>query len=260
MNSSFTNNRDWELYNFDNMGGTTEYDDLLINKDIDNYFNNLINKSIPNQNPNIIKSNYTFEKFYFDYIEHNLIFIVVLIGIVIFLVIRYYIKDFDSFDSNNELYQEDNKLNQEDKSNEQNQEKIKNIKKNKLIDEKLKLIKYKKELDREKQKILSIIDELSNINEYSNISTRQDSNSLYTTDDINMNYSNNYIKEMRHLNHQNQQYQQYQQNQQNHAFQPYQSEIIAHNFDNDSQFYDIGNFQSDKTNEIDGLYIEPPFN
>jgi hypothetical protein len=93
--------REWEIYNFEQMGASTEYDNILINKDIDNYFNELIAKPVLNKNTFISKSNYNFEQFYLDYIEHNLLFIVLLIGIIIFLIIRYYIKDFDTFDSVN---------------------------------------------------------------------------------------------------------------------------------------------------------------
>ena len=65
MNS--LNNREWELYNFENIAGSTEYDNILINKDIDNYFNDLINKPvISNNNYIITKSNYTFSKFRLD--------------------------------------------------------------------------------------------------------------------------------------------------------------------------------------------------
>ena len=79
--------REWEIYNFEQLGASSEYDNILINKDIDNYFNDLISKPIPIQNNLTIKSNYNFEKFYYDYIEHNLLFIVLLVGIIIFLII-----------------------------------------------------------------------------------------------------------------------------------------------------------------------------
>ena len=85
----FINNKQSDNYKYT----STEHDNILINKDIDNYFNTLITKSTTEKT--IVKSYYTFEKFYLDYIEHNLIFIVVLIGIIIFLFIRHYVKDFD---------------------------------------------------------------------------------------------------------------------------------------------------------------------
>ena len=157
MNS--INNREWEIYNFENIGGTTEYNNVLINKDIDNYFNQLITKNNVETKSNI-KIAYTFDKFYGDYIEHNLLFIVLLIGIIIFLVIRQYIKDFDTFES-------DSENNNKNNSNLKNENiHINKIKSKNFKNEKKKLIQFKKELDYEKQKILSIIDELSNINDY----------------------------------------------------------------------------------------------
>ena len=95
-------NREWELYNYG--GASSEYDNALINKDIDNYFNELVSKPIPPTSQHALKSTYGFDKFYTDYIEHNLIFIVVLVGIIIFLFIRYYVKDFDIPDDTNENF------------------------------------------------------------------------------------------------------------------------------------------------------------
>lgn len=243
--------REWELYNFDNQIGSTEYDNLLINKDIDNYFNDIINKPIiPQSNTNPIKSGGGFSKFYSDYIEHNLIFIVVLIGIIIFLIIRYYVKDFDSPDL------EENKINKQDKQqilNKKINEKIIN-KSKKLELEKLKLINYKRELDKEKQQILSIIDELSNINEYENNKYNQQ----YLTQDINSIYSNNFVN-YNNLNNYNQQ--KYLET----STRAHNENKIISNINNrkddmmDTNYYDINKSIDNKTNEIDGLYIEPPF-
>ncbi len=259
-------NREWEVYNFDQIGGSTEYDNILINKDIDNYFNELISKPVPTQTNIMAKSSYNFEKFYFDYIEHNLLFIVLLIGIIIFLIIRHYVKDFDSFTSNpnnidkeiitdtttnNKIYNEDNE-NDEDDENNKNDNKTNNNKskqktnktnqiKRKQQIEKIKLINYKKQLDKEKEKILSIIDELSNINDYENLKYKQYPN--YLGQDININYSNNYLASQHFFNQ---------------AYPDIQKD--AHNFDENSQYYDVNKNFNDKTNEIDGIYIEPPFN
>jgi hypothetical protein len=237
MNS--LNNREWELYNFQNIGGSTEYDNLLINKDIDNYFNDIINKPIQ-QTSNIttIKSNYNLNKFYYDYIEHNLIFIVVLVGIIIFLIIRHYVKDFDNISNSDENSNNNfNNIKQNDIIISSNKNKSKKIQL-----EKIKLNNYKKELDNEKQKILSIIDELSNMNDYeTNLNTNQkylNTNQKYLNQDINTLYSNNYNKN-------------------NQSNQLNQSNQFI--YDNDSNYYDINKKQNDKINEIDGLYIEPPF-
>jgi hypothetical protein len=249
--------REWEIYN-NLQSGSTEYDNLLINKDIDNYFNDIINKPIiPQSNTNPIKSGGGISKFYTDYIEHNLIFIVVLVGIIIFLVIRYYVKDFDSQDL--EESKIDIKL---DKSNKSNKQEIVNKKINeriiskskKLELEKFKLLNYKRELDKEKQQILSIIDELSNINEFES----NKNNQTYLNQDINSIYSNNF-NNFNNLNNYNQQ--KYLQT----STTAHNDNKIISNIDNrkdymtDTNYFDINKTPDNKTNEIDGLYIEPPF-
>lgn len=269
--------KELEIYNFGQIGASTEYDDILINKDIHNYFNDLISKSTTStststltlaQNNNIIKSNYNFEKFYFDYIEHNMIFIVVLIGIIIFLIIRYYVKDFDSFDltnSNDNLNNDDVDsnndnvdLNNDVNSNNVKKNKISNIKyqknkfnklaqiKKKQHYEKIKLINYKKKLDEEKKKILSIIDELSNINQYENSQSNSQFNSSYLDSNINSHY--NIIDNQNQTNGLN-------------FFNEHINnfEKSPHNLDDNSHYYDINKKFDDEINKINGLYVEPPF-
>ena len=277
--------REWELYNFEQMGGSSDYDNILINKDIDNYFNELISKPIPNQNTLITKSNYNFDKFYSDYIEHNLLFIVLLVGIIIFLIIRHYVKDFDTFNTesnilenhknkdnnnnnNNTEYNEyddntdrnddntDKNDDNTDDSNDSNTNKKHSIKKNRLNklkinevnqlkkkqrSEKIKLINYKKQLDKEKEKILSIIDELSNINDYENTKSKPYPN--YLGQDINNHYGTNYSNTQRFFNQSTD-----------------NLPKLPHNLADNSQYYDINKNLDDDTNKIDGLYIEPPFN
>lgn len=288
--------REWEIYNFDQLGASTEYDNILINKDIDNYFNDLISKPVPTQTNLNVKSSYNFEKFYSDYIEHNLLFIVLLIGIIIFLIIRHYIKDFDTFNSvsdntslnkknsdnletnknnkinnreidngeidnkemdnekmdNEEMDDEDNSetdnsdtnANETNYSNQKNKlrkiNRINQLKKKHQI-EKIKLINYKKQLDKEKEKILTIIDELSNINDYEN--TRNRPYPSYLGQDINTGYGTNYINTQ-------------------HFFNQAIDELprLPHNLNENSQYYNINKNIDDDTNKIDGLYIEPPFN
>ena len=251
--------REWELYN---IGSSTEYDNLLINKDIDNYFNNIINKPTVQYNSNPIKSNGGLQKFYSDYIEHNLIFIVVLIGIIIFLIIRYYVKDLDTFDTNSSINGKKVEY-QKEQSYKQN-EKFK-TKSRKLENEKLKLINYKRELDKEKQQILSIIDELSNINDNENCKMNLtiddpyiNSNMNYIKDnqDINKMYSNNYNDAINKIGYSNYNSQ-------------LESRTLPHNYiknnitnykdDEISNYYNINKIKNDETNKIDGLYIEPPF-
>ena len=124
---------------------------LLVSKNIDNYFSNLISKPEINI-PKIIKNQYTFGNFYTDYIEHNLLLIIILIGSILFLIFKYY----------NKTYIEENSNENFDKV-----EKIdnKSLLKEKKLNEQLKLVKkYKIKLDNEKNKILNIIDELSSMN------------------------------------------------------------------------------------------------
>lgn len=219
---NFINNRDWELYNFDSVMKSSEYDNILINKNIENYFNDIISKPIVTSSniSTISKTGYNFHKFYDEYIEHNLLFIILIIGIIIFLIIRYYSKDQDNFESEQQ-YNDKFKFDQIKPKPEQiNKNLTKNIKK--INSEKTKLIKYKKHLDQEKQKILSIIDELSNLNNYEYSKSKYDYPEYLNSNKFN--YEDNQLD-------------------------------IADNF----EYYDINKNFNDTTNEIDGLYIEPPF-
>jgi len=253
--------REWELYDFQNVGGSTEYDNLLINKDIDNYFNDIINKPIIQSNSNISKSNGGLNKFYIDYIEHNLIFIVVLIGIIIFLVIRHYAKDFDTFDADNN--KSDNNSYKKILKKTENEK----IKSKKIEIEKIKLFNYKKKLDKEKQQILSIIDELSNINDFENNNNynnnyNNNNNKTYLNlskqnKDINTLYSNNYNNYNNQTNNLNHQIK-LKTKIGTYAHNDTNNNITKYGDDNISNYYDM-NKKNDKTNEIDGLYIEPPF-
>lgn len=239
-----------ELNDFNQVGGSTEYDNVLINKDIDNYFNNLINKSTPVQNVSIPKSNYSFEKFYTDYIEHNLLFIVLLVGIIIFLIIRQYAKDYDEFDnsSNDEKLIETSNSQSKSQSKSQTKSqtskplsksisKLKQIKKQQQI-EKIQLSNYKKQLDMEKEKILTIIDELSNLNDY------EYANLMYPNYlDTNTNTNNfSLIPNFKYYN------------------QVDLNQKEPHNSTDVSQYYDVNKNQNDDINKVGDIYVEPPFN
>ena len=139
-------------------------------------------------------------------------------------------------------------------------EKINN-KSKKLEIERNKLINYKMELDREKQQILTIIDELSNINEYENNRNyyNQQYNNQYLKQDLNQdlnkdinaiyynNYSNNQTRHSNKIN-----------NIQTMAHNDNGTNVLYEN-DNTSNYYNINRTQDKQTNEIDGMYIEPPF-
>lgn len=151
MNYNSLANRDYELYN-NNFETTDIGANPLINNRINDYFNNILNQPEPSKTYSIVtKSDYSWSKFYKDYIEHNMLLIVILIGIVIFLVIRYYSMDYD--------VKSDDDFTDIDKLDDSDLETTKGKKKYKK-----QLKKYKKQLDDEKNKILNIIDELSSVN------------------------------------------------------------------------------------------------
>ncbi len=158
-------NRDYEIYNFN---GTSEYGGGLINNKINDYFNDILN--VPEVKPVTIisKPEQTWGKFYRDYLEPNILFFVLLIGVAIFLVIRYYTLDMDPdkepFDKDindlDEFIEDDD----EDVDLDDPESYIKYKKKKMKYKYKNKIKKYKEELANEKQKILDLIDELSSIN------------------------------------------------------------------------------------------------
>lgn len=150
-------NRDYELYN--NINYTSEYNPGLINPKINNFFNDVLTKQEPVY-PSVIKSEYTWNKFYKDYIEHNLLFIVILVGVAFFLVIRYYTMDMDP-DKRDEFDQVFDDTDTDTDCDETDGKKIKKKLKKKY---KSKLKKYKDEMDAEKGRILNIIGELSSLN------------------------------------------------------------------------------------------------
>ncbi len=161
--SSLTN-KDYEIYNINQ---TSEYGGPLINNKINDYFNDILNKPEIKPIGSVTKSEQTWGKFYRDYIEHNLLFFVLLIGVCIFLVIRYYTMDMDPGRENfnqdlDEFIEEDDDDDDYDPNDPDSY--IKSHKKKIKKKYKTKIRKYKEELANEKQKILDLIDELSSIN------------------------------------------------------------------------------------------------
>ena len=160
MNNNPLADRNHEIYN--NYNYTSDYNPGLINKNINNFFNDVLSKPDPIA-PAAVKSEQTWNKFYKEYIEHNMLFFIIMIGLVIFLVIRYYTADYDydkrvqsEFDTDlDDTDEDDDDNNPGDKKG--YKKKLKKKYKNKL-----KI--YKKNLYDEKQKILNIIDELSELN------------------------------------------------------------------------------------------------
>jgi len=159
MNNNPLADRNHEIYN--NYNYTSDYNPGLINKNINNFFNDVLSKPDPIA-PAAVKSEQTWNKFYKEYIEHNMLFFIIIIGLVIFLIIRYYTADYDydkrvqdEFDTDLDDTDDDDDDDLGDKKT--YKKKLKKKYKNKLKN-------YKKNLYDEKQKILNIIDELSELN------------------------------------------------------------------------------------------------
>lgn len=149
-------NKDYDTYN--NFETTDFNSNPLINPKLNDYFNNIINQPEPQRNYVILsKSDYSWSNFYHDYIEPNMLFIIIIMGFVIFFLIRYYTMDYDINDDNDT----NTTLDKLDDSDDSDDSGLNSRSKKKY---KSKLKKYKKDLDEEKKKILYVIDELSSIN------------------------------------------------------------------------------------------------
>jgi membrane-associated HD superfamily phosphohydrolase len=146
---------DLDVYNLKNIYSTVKPEkSLLVNKNIDDYFNEIINVSDKPKTYKIVNKTSFFSKFYKDYLENNMLLIFVIFIIIIFLTIRYYTKDIENEYFNNNKNLRKNVLHTKKINNQ-----INTLKKYKK-----KLDNQKEKLNNDKEKILSIIDELSNIN------------------------------------------------------------------------------------------------
>jgi hypothetical protein len=196
----------------------------LISKNIDNYFNELINKQVVP----IPKKSTSFNIFYKNYIEHNLLLIFIIILIGIFLLFKYYLKE-NTNDDNYYDYKKNKNYKDDDLK-----------KKNK--------IKKKRELlAKEKNEILSIIDELSELNfeksktisKNYNIDNDKDNstNNNYIDNNTNNNIDNNYID--------------------NNIETTLNVDAYKNNNLRSEDYYNI----NDKNSElINGIYFETPYN
>jgi hypothetical protein len=148
-------------YVLNNGTGTANCNSLLVSRKIDNYFNELISKPEPQKIP-IVKNDYTFAKFYDEYIEHNILLLFIILGLIIFLLIKYfnkyyYTENLDNLDNDTNLDDDlDTNINTNANIDAKNKKKIKNKKSS--------VISKKEELELDKQSILDIIDELSSMN------------------------------------------------------------------------------------------------
>jgi len=217
---------------------------ILINKDIDNYFNNIIN--IPEQPKTYkIANKSSISTFYKDYLENNMLLLFVIFIIIIFLVIRYYTKDIENDYLNNNIKFKKNILYKKKYNNEKN-----NLK------------KYKQKLNSEKNKLLSIIDELSNVNYEINsmknniIQQTNISNNNSNLDTNLLDLGNNKIeKELENFNN------------------IISRDKLKDNLINDisnkfdllqnnkpsKSYYNINKEFNDDNNLVEGMYIEPPY-
>jgi len=203
----------------------------LISKNISVYFNDLVNKPIISPPPK--KSTITL--FYKNYIEHNLLLIIIIFFVILFLLFKYFTKNINDDDDDNE---NENIINKKEIQT-INKKEIQTINKKEIqtinnkeiqtINNRDKMIqrirKERKLLEKEKSEILSIIDELSE-----------------------MNYKNRlHIKEGNLEAQQNKNY-----------------KIDNKNFDaytnNDNYSDDYYNINENKNELIDGIYFEAPYN
>ncbi len=185
----------------------------LISKNIDNYFNNLINK------PVVITSKKTtsFNIFYKDYIEHNLLLIFIIILMGVFLLVKYFSKE----EIDNKIYDYTKEY---------------NLIKNKKKKIKNKLIKERELLIKEKNEILSIIDELSELN-IEKINPDNNNVKIYNEDES---FIENKI--LRNKNIQN---------------NPFIVDAYKNNNLNSEDYYDVAEKNSEL---INGIYFETPYN
>lgn len=265
---------------------------MLVSKKIESYFDDLV--KIPEITQTAGNKEFSFSKFYSEYIEHNILLLFIILCLVIFLIVKYINKNYyndnnndnnnyENFNKNsNKLPKNNNKSTvkfaDDDYNNEtdeiEDDDDIQNTTAKKLKEKltKQKLLKIKKETERErhlleleKQSILDIIDELSNIN-YEKIQTNnqvinnqvinhKNSPKINHYENSNNNYygfPNNdmYIDREDYLNENQSNFSQY-------------SLIESNDLGSNNDYYTLKrniNYKDKKSpNYIKGMYIESPF-
>lgn len=198
------------------MNYDSEYNLNIINSDVDKYFNNLLTKNTVNQ-PNQLSS------FYYNYIEHNLIFIIILILLVVFFIIRYYTKDLEN----------EYKNNKEDEfvliKPEINPDEIEN--------EKKRIEKERKRIDKEKKEIYNIINELSSINSSLLLNSQEQQIKIPKKSSSSIGPPPPIIQQAQHV-----------------ELQTYNADAFINN-----SYSNLDN-NYDKKNLINGVYVQPPYN
>ena len=201
----------------------------LISKNISGYFDELINKPIIT--PPLKQS--TMTTFYKNYVEHNLLLIFIIIFIIIFLLFKYFTKNCnDDIEENNKI-KEDNKIKENNKIKE-----IKKKEKERKFREKIN--KERELLEKEKSEILSIIDELSEMN-YKRVIPQniEEEENLQNQNNNKNNNQNNNIKKIKN------------------NLLPIDFEAYTDNENYSDDYYDI---KENKSELIDGVYFETPYN
>jgi len=189
----------------------------LISKNISGYFDDLINKPIIT--PPLKQS--TMSSFYKNYVEHNLLLIIIIIFIIIFLLFKYFSKNYFNDNIENDEKIEKNKKEKERKK----------IDKERELKLRQKIQRERNLLEKEKSEILSIIDELSEIN-YKRV--------------IPQNIKEENIQHPKKENNKNQI---------NYNNIDYEAYTNNENYSDD--YYDI---KGNKSELIDGVYFETPYN
>ncbi len=210
----------------------------LISKNISGYFDELINKPIIT--PPVKQS--TMSSFYKNYVEHNLLLIFIIIFIIIFLLFKYFTKNSD------DDLETDNKI-KEDKKKKEEKKKEKEKEKERERKFRERINKERELLEKEKSEILSIIDELSemnykrvipqNIQEEENIEDRRINNNQDIRKNNNQDGRTNNKNKM------------------NYNSLPIDFEAYTNNENYSDDYYDI---KGNKSELIDGVYFETPYN
>ncbi len=208
----------------------------LISKNISGYFDDLINKPIIIQPA----KQSTMSTFYKNYVEHNLLLIIIIIFIIIFLIFKYFSKN-----TNNDKNDDDEKEKKKEK---------KKIEKEREKKFREKINKERELLEKEKSEILSIIDELSEINYKRNQQNIYDENSQKNIYDENSyqhtheENNNQKVYEKKRINNENKRFI----NQNNIDYEAY-----TNNQNYSDDYYDL---KENKSELIDGIYFETPYN
>ena len=221
----------------------------LISKNISGYFDDLINKPIIT--PPLKQS--TMSSFYKNYVEHNLLLIIIIIFIIIFLLFKYFSKNYFNDNIENDEKIEKNKKEKERKK----------IDKERELKLRQKIQRERNLLEKEKSEILSIIDELSemnykrvipqNIHEEENLQDNSINNNQNNS--INNNQNNNQNNNNKNNNQNNSKNNN--KNKINYNSLPIDFEAYTNNENYSDEYYDI---KENKSELIDGVYFETPYN